>query len=647
MLYLSRPERLYIDNREPGFSSHHQLRIEIMKRTTLAAVIVFTASFAHAQTITVTTLNDISDTPLSAQVTDLPGPDGKVSFREAVTAVNNTPGAQTIEFAIPQSEFWSGDGVALLRLESGLWYVTDDDTTIDFSSQAANIGDTNPTGLEVGVFGLEPNGWGQPALVIAADNCVVKGMGGVSLRTPSIEIQGNNNRVIGCQTLGVEIGAVWQQPVAMNNIIGGAQPGEANDIGFIDILSWADNNIVIGNHLNSVRIAGTDFTHFPTANRIGGPTPEERNVINGFGYIGEEGFPVGEGILLNRALDTIIEGNYIGTTTDGMSSAMQRGPKGIEVRDSTNSIIRNNLISGLYVLGTNHASGLTFGTAIHVNAINADTDGVIIQGNLIGTDATGLNRIQTYIGVSVAQSTGLYTPRNTLIGGVEPGQGNTIAFTDTFGVVIGPLTIGATISGNSIHSNSSLGIDLLPFSGASGPTPNDPLDTDTSGGNGFQNYPVIDSASTQGSSTTVQGTLPSAPSTSYFIEFFASPECDPTGFGEGQLFLGQVAVLTDAAGNAMFDATLPVASPAGWVLTATATELATGNTSEFSLCSAITQECTADLAPPFGTLDFSDVVAFLTAFGAMDPSADFALPFGQFDFSDVVAFLGAFAAGCP
>jgi len=55
----------------------------------------------------------------------------------------------------------------------------------------------------------------------------------------------------------------------------------------------------------------------------------------------------------------------------------------------------------------------------------------------------------------------------------------------------------------------------------------------------------------------------------------------------------------------------------------------------------------ADLAEPFDVLDFTDVVAFLTAFGSMDPAADLALPAGVFDFSDVVAFLGAFGAGCP
>ncbi len=55
----------------------------------------------------------------------------------------------------------------------------------------------------------------------------------------------------------------------------------------------------------------------------------------------------------------------------------------------------------------------------------------------------------------------------------------------------------------------------------------------------------------------------------------------------------------------------------------------------------------ADLAEPFGTLDFSDVIAFLTAFGTMDAPADLAEPIGTFDFSDVIAFLSAFGAGCP
>ncbi|MEZ6241450.1 MAG: GC-type dockerin domain-anchored protein [Phycisphaerales bacterium] len=55
----------------------------------------------------------------------------------------------------------------------------------------------------------------------------------------------------------------------------------------------------------------------------------------------------------------------------------------------------------------------------------------------------------------------------------------------------------------------------------------------------------------------------------------------------------------------------------------------------------------ADLAEPYGQLDFSDVVAFLVAFGNQDPAGDLAAPMGQWDFSDVVEFLTVYGGGCP
>lgn len=55
----------------------------------------------------------------------------------------------------------------------------------------------------------------------------------------------------------------------------------------------------------------------------------------------------------------------------------------------------------------------------------------------------------------------------------------------------------------------------------------------------------------------------------------------------------------------------------------------------------------ADLAPPRGVLDFSDVFEFLTLFGAGGQDADLGEPFGVLDFSDVFAFLVAFGGGCP
>lgn len=57
--------------------------------------------------------------------------------------------------------------------------------------------------------------------------------------------------------------------------------------------------------------------------------------------------------------------------------------------------------------------------------------------------------------------------------------------------------------------------------------------------------------------------------------------------------------------------------------------------------------CPADLADPYGQLDFFDVQAFLSAFSQQLPPADLAAPEGVFDFFDVQAFLNSYSAGCP
>ena len=134
-----------------------------------------------------------------------------------------------------------------------------------------------------------------------------------------------------------------------------------------------------------------------------------------------------------------------------------------------------------------------------------------------------------------------------------------------------------TISGNAIHSNGGLGIDL----GADGVTAND-LAPDADGGpNALQNYPVLTSAFVDGTTSVLAGTLTGAPSTVYALEIFASQTLDPTGHGEGQRFLGVATATTDAAGTAMFNVVLAASANPGEFITATATD-PSGNTSEFS-----------------------------------------------------------------
>ncbi len=57
--------------------------------------------------------------------------------------------------------------------------------------------------------------------------------------------------------------------------------------------------------------------------------------------------------------------------------------------------------------------------------------------------------------------------------------------------------------------------------------------------------------------------------------------------------------------------------------------------------------CPADLAAPFGTLNFFDLAAYIALYNANDPFADLAAPFGTLNFFDLAAYIALYNAGCP
>ena len=154
--------------------------------------------------------------------------------------------------------------------------------------------------------------------------------------------------------------------------------------------------------------------------------------------------------------------------------------------------------------------------------------------------------------------------------------------------------INNAILGNSIFSNAGLGIDLEFDGDPNCVEPNDNCDVDT-GPNNLQNYPVLTSAISGGGSIFIQGSLNSAASTTFRVEFFDNVQCDPFGNGEGQTFIGFSDIPTDANCNATINVTLPVTVQADHEVTATATD-PNNNTSEFS-ASTIVQGTTPTPTP--------------------------------------------------
>ncbi|MBW8056104.1 MAG: hypothetical protein FVQ76_12480, partial [Nitrospira sp.] len=271
------------------------------------------------------------------------------------------------------------------------------------------------------------------------------------------------------------------------------------------------------------------------------------------------------------------------------------GGSGVRLWEHANPTITNNIVrgngtfaataDGIYGDDTDNAT-VTGNTildngayGIDINNIGGSSDNWTITNNTIR--GNGANAAGQDAGIGVRGGD------NTTI------SGNTITGNQDDGIVVLNGNTGNVISQNSIFNNGDLGIDLTntATNTGDGVTSNDtgpPHDTDT-GGNNLQNFPVLTSAGSNGATTTVSGYLNSTAGTTFTLEFFSSSTADPSGFGEGEVYLGSDTVTTNASGDGTFTTVLPVAVAIGDVVTATATTPGPNpETSEFSATENVT-----------------------------------------------------------
>jgi len=375
-----------------------------------------------------------------------------------------------------------------------------------------------------------------------------------------------------------------------NTHVGGTLPGEGNLIsgnlsvgittfGGVTDLTIQGNligtdvsgKVALGNGAHGIGIGSTG-----SLTVIGGSSAGARNIISGNKYYG---------VVVDHDASLVVQGNYIGTDITGKVAVGNAGT-GLVLYSSYNTVGgsgagEGNVISGNGDAGVYISGSITTGTTGSYN---------FVLGNLIGIGADGTTPLgNKTIGVWIYTSTGT----NNVIGGQGTAR-NSIAFNGAAGVDVASGTANL-ISGNSITANGGLGIELNPVGAAA----NDAGDADT-GPNNLQNYPVLTAASLISNGlTTVDATLNSAANTKFTVEFFANDAADPSGFGEGQVYLGAVSVTTNASGNVSFTGTFAGLS-AGKCISATAIDPAL-NTSEFSQCKLIS------LNSP-GALQFSSAV---------------------------------------
>jgi len=453
-------------------------------------------------------------------------PSGPGSLQQAILDANATTGLDTIVFQIPGTGVHTiAPASALPSITDP---VVIDGTTqpgfagtplIEINGVSAGSGSDGfrlPAGNSI-IRGLAINRFGGAGIHLQAP-------GGTNL------VQGNfiGTDPTGTLNLGngqfpLPLGGILVDG-SSGNWIGGPYPTNGNIISAnqgsgIYLLNCSGNTIqgnlvgtalagtaALGNSTNGITLYGA------TSNLIGGTLTSERNLISGNGW---------SGVYLYGTLTTgnRLEGNYIGTQTNG-SLALPNAADGVTLNGARANAIggtdagAGNLISGngrggvvLRGAGTDHNSiqgnyigtdlagqlalgntfsGLTIvgGTSNLIggtmpaarNVISANRlSGIyittnasanLVQGNLIGLDATGTNGLGNLInGVSVDGAA------FTVLGGTSPGAGNFISGNTNYGIeiygtsatnnVVQGNYIGPDVTGHSAQANQLCGVHIL------------------------------------------------------------------------------------------------------------------------------------------------------------------------------------------
>ncbi len=520
---------------------------------------------------------------------------GEGSLRQAILDAN---AHVNLDFDVPDSIKFEIDGAGphTIQPNSALPAITDP-VIIDGTTEPDANCDSWPATLAIELDGSNAGNLVTGLTLQSGSNgSTIRGLVINRFSSSGILISDSDSNKIECNIIGLDItgnisrgnGANGIRIIngAHSNLVGGIEFGAGNIIsgngsnGIFISGSGARNNRVQGNRIGTNAAGTADIQNnfggisisFSNNNLIGGASSAARNLISGnMGNANTEGDEIG----ISFSDSNTVQGNYIGTNAAG-TAAITNINDGISLYQSSKTNIIDNLISG-------NDQGI----------YSTYSDSSVVQGNFIGTDASGTVAIPNEDGLFLLRKT-----RDFLIGGSAPGQGNLISGNLGSGIVIssgvrgnivqgnrigtditgslalgndgngvflgsllgprpsegaanvvGGLSSGAgniiafnggsgivitnygnIISGNAIFNNGQLGIDL----DRNGVTANDEGDDDL-GGNDLQNYPLLTSAETDGGEITITGTFNSTPNTNDFVlEFFANTVCNGDQNGNPQ-----------------------------------------------------------------------------------------------------------------
>jgi len=341
--------------------------------------------------------------------------------------------------------------------------------------------------------------------------------GGIGIRGPGaqgIAIQGNyiGTVITGMTALGNSGYGVYVSGGARNNVIGGGQPGAGNVIAasgsagiYLEDLETTDNAVLgnlIGTDKNGTASLGNvDGVAISNAsgNRIGGPNSGERNIISGNSRYG---------VHLSSLAGNTIQGNFIGTDLTGSTTQGVANAHNIYLNGDVNS-----LIGGTGLGEGNVISGGGYGIWLGGTASNRHTTGTRIQGNRIGTNASGTQALGNTWGIYL-EGQSPHAVHDATIGGDDPNAGNTISGNLFEGLIargdgvrnlrVMGNRIGTSSAGNTVLGNGGAGILLAngvagALIGTDGNGVNDAREGNIIAHNSLAGVAVVDSSSTANS----------------------------------------------------------------------------------------------------------------------------------------------------
>ena len=259
------------------------------------------------------------------------------------------------------------------------------------------------------------------------------------------------------------------------------------------------------------------------------------------------------GVLL-EGTDNQVCGSYLGVETDG--TAQLANEIGIEAAPGS---VGDRIGAGCAAPGGGNL--ISANTAVGIDDHGSETR---IADNRIGINANGEPMGNGEFGAGAGI---VISPESSgaMIGTIDGGTGNVIAYNQDPGIVVAHSASVAKIRGNSIFENFGRGIEIE-------------LEPPT--------VPTVTGVTVGSGTLTFSGEATAGPSEEGIeLDFFASHTCDPSGAGEGQTFLGSESFESFGGATAYETEGLAATVPAGQnYITATSTGSVLGQTTEFSQC---------------------------------------------------------------